>query len=81
MAAVLKDPKTLPAPAPIHQLHHYAYRAKDAEETRHFYEDILGLPVYEFGLVLTVLAAVLTLWSMIAYLVAAAPELRGSRGA
>jgi len=45
-----------------------------------FHEDILGLPVYEFGLVLTVLAAVLTLWSMIAYLVAAAPELRGSGG-
>jgi glyoxylase I family protein len=36
----------LPAAAPIHQLHHYAYRAKDAEETRHFYEDILGLPLY-----------------------------------
>jgi glyoxylase I family protein len=36
----------LPAPAPIQQLHHYAYRAKDAEETRHFYEDILGLPLY-----------------------------------
>ena len=36
----------LPAPAAIHQLHHYAYRAKDAEETRHFYEDILGLPLY-----------------------------------
>ena len=46
MAAVLKDPQALPAPAPIHQLHHYAYRAKDAEETRHFYEDILGLPLY-----------------------------------
>lgn len=46
MAAVLKEPKTLPAPAPIHQLHHFAYRAKDAEETRHFYEDILGLPLY-----------------------------------
>ncbi|RYF35896.1 MAG: VOC family protein [Comamonadaceae bacterium] len=46
MAAVLKDPRTLPAPAPIHQLHHFAYRAKDAEETRHFYEDILGLPLY-----------------------------------
>ncbi len=46
MAAVLKDPKTLPAPAPIHQLHHFAYRARDAEETRHFYEDILGLPLY-----------------------------------
>ena len=36
----------LPPPPPIHQLHHYAYRAKDAEETRHFYEDILGLPLY-----------------------------------
>ena len=46
MAAVLKDARTLPVPAPIHQLHHYAYRARDAEETRHFYEDILGLPLY-----------------------------------
>ena len=36
----------LPMPAPIQQLHHYAYRAKDAEETRHFYEDILGLPLF-----------------------------------
>ena len=36
----------LPPPAKIQQLHHYAYRAKDAEETRHFYEDILGLPLY-----------------------------------
>jgi catechol 2,3-dioxygenase-like lactoylglutathione lyase family enzyme len=39
-------PSPLPLPAPIQQLHHYAYRAKDAEETRHFYEDILGLPMY-----------------------------------
>ncbi|HSV52721.1 MAG TPA: VOC family protein [Burkholderiaceae bacterium] len=46
MTAVLKSDTALPAPAPIHQLHHYAYRAKDAEETRHFYEDILGLPLY-----------------------------------
>ena len=46
MAAVLKDAGALPAPAPIHQLHHVAYRARDAEETRHFYEDILGLPLY-----------------------------------
>jgi glyoxylase I family protein len=36
----------LPAPAPVHQLHHYAYRARDAEQTRSFYEDILGLPLY-----------------------------------
>lgn len=46
MAAVLKDAGALPAPAPVHQLHHVAYRAKDAEETRRFYEDILGLPLY-----------------------------------
>jgi len=46
MTTVLNDLSHLPAPAPIHQLHHYAYRAKDAEETRHFYEDILGLPLY-----------------------------------
>ncbi len=50
MPAVLKPteraPALLPAPAPIQQLHHYAYRARDAEETRHFYEDILGLPLY-----------------------------------
>jgi len=36
----------VPAAAPVLQLHHYAYRARDAEETRHFYEDILGLPLY-----------------------------------
>ena len=29
----------------INSLHHYAYRCRDAEETRHFYEDILGLPL------------------------------------
>ena len=39
-------PGHLPPPAPIQQLHHYAYRAKDAEQTRHFYEDILGLPLF-----------------------------------
>ncbi len=30
---------------PIHGLHHFAYRCRDAEETRHFYEDLLGLPL------------------------------------
>ena len=29
----------------IKSLHHWAYRCRDAEETRHFYEDILGLPL------------------------------------
>lgn len=34
-----------PAMPPIQRLHHWAYRCRDAEETRHFYEDILGLPL------------------------------------
>jgi CDP-diacylglycerol--glycerol-3-phosphate 3-phosphatidyltransferase len=37
--------------------------------------DILGLPIYEAGLYLTVAAAALTLWSMISYLRAAWPVL------
>jgi glyoxylase I family protein len=34
-----------PAFPRVHGLHHVAYRCKDAEETRHFYEDILRLPL------------------------------------
>lgn len=30
---------------PIKGLHHWAYRCRDAEETRRFYEDVLGLPL------------------------------------
>lgn len=37
-------PDTVPA-ASVLGLHHAAYRCRDAEETRHFYEDILGLPL------------------------------------
>src|SRR5262245_35162636 len=37
--------KTAPAAPPVLGLHHSAYRCRDAEETRHFYEDILGLPL------------------------------------
>ena len=44
--AQLPDLPDLPAPAAVQQLHHYAYKSRDAEETRHFYEDILGLPLY-----------------------------------
>jgi len=29
----------------IQKLHHFAYRCRDAEETRRFYEDMLGLPL------------------------------------
>lgn len=31
----------------IRQLHHNAYRCRDSEETRAFYEDFLGLPLAE----------------------------------
>jgi len=35
----------MPETVPIHGLHHFAWRCRDAEETRRFYEDILGLPL------------------------------------
>lgn len=38
-------------------------------------EDLMGLPVYQTGLGLSALAAVLTLWSMVLYLRAAWPDL------
>jgi CDP-diacylglycerol---glycerol-3-phosphate 3-phosphatidyltransferase len=40
--------------------------------------DLFGLPVYALGVVLTVLAAALTLYSMFVYLRAAWPELRAA---
>jgi CDP-diacylglycerol--glycerol-3-phosphate 3-phosphatidyltransferase len=43
-----------------------------------YQQDLLGIPIYSLGLVLTAIAAVLTLWSMILYLRLAWPELRGS---
>jgi glyoxylase I family protein len=30
---------------PTKRLHHHAFRCRNAEETRHFYEDILGFPL------------------------------------
>jgi CDP-diacylglycerol--glycerol-3-phosphate 3-phosphatidyltransferase len=43
-----------------------------------FRENLLGFPVYEIGLYCLVIAAVLTLWSMVVYLRAAWPELKGA---
>jgi CDP-diacylglycerol--glycerol-3-phosphate 3-phosphatidyltransferase len=40
-----------------------------------YYEDLWILPIYWIGLGLTVIAAVLTLWSMVLYLRAAWPDL------
>jgi CDP-diacylglycerol--glycerol-3-phosphate 3-phosphatidyltransferase/cardiolipin synthase len=37
--------------------------------------NMFGIPIYELGLVLTIIAAMLTLWSMVHYLRAAWPEL------
>jgi len=44
-----------------------------------FRSDLFGLPVYEIGVVLVVVAGALTLWSMVSYLQAAWPELRRER--
>ena len=41
-----------------------------------FRSDVFGMPVYEIGVMLLVVAAVLTLWSMGSYLRAAWPELK-----
>jgi CDP-diacylglycerol---glycerol-3-phosphate 3-phosphatidyltransferase len=43
-----------------------------------FRHDLLGIPIYKLGLLLTAVAAVLTLWSMVLYLRLAWPELRDS---
>ena|SRR5271155_4520675 len=43
-----------------------------------FREELLGINIYKLGMVLTAIAAVLTLWSMILYLRLAWPELRES---
>jgi CDP-diacylglycerol---glycerol-3-phosphate 3-phosphatidyltransferase len=43
-----------------------------------FRQNLFGIPTYRVGLVLTAVAAVLTLWSMMQYLRVAWPELRGS---
>jgi len=43
-----------------------------------FRENLLGLPIYELGLYCLIAAAILTLWSMVVYLRAAWPELKGS---
>ena len=40
MSQASSEPKV-----PIGGLHHFAYRCKDAEETRQFYEGLLGLPL------------------------------------
>lgn len=39
------DAGAVPPPVPIQAIHHFAYKSRNAEETRHFYEDILGLPL------------------------------------
>jgi CDP-diacylglycerol--glycerol-3-phosphate 3-phosphatidyltransferase len=44
-----------------------------------FRSDMFGLPVYDIGVALLVIAGVLTLWSMVSYLRAAWPDLRRER--
>ena len=42
-----------------------------------FRDDLLGIPVYQIGFVLLYVAAILTLWSMVVYMMAAWPALSG----
>ena len=39
---------TLPAAPGVKRLHHYAFRCRDSEETRIFYEDVLGMKLAIF---------------------------------
>jgi catechol 2,3-dioxygenase-like lactoylglutathione lyase family enzyme len=41
------DLRSLPIPLSgvVRGLHHFAWRCRNAEQTRHFYEDILGMPL------------------------------------
>lgn len=41
----MKDMKSTTKPIPLMGLHHSANRCRDAEQTRAFYEDFLGLPL------------------------------------
>jgi len=46
-AAEVRDEPMTPTKPAIRGLHHAAYRCRDSEATRHFYEDFLGLPLAE----------------------------------
>ncbi|MBI1889534.1 MAG: VOC family protein [Burkholderiales bacterium] len=48
MTTLATTPIGWTAAVPINGLHHFAYRCRDAEETRRFYEDILGLPLFHY---------------------------------
>jgi len=39
------QPEATPALKPLKHIHHMAFRCRDAEQTRWFYEDVLGLPL------------------------------------
>lgn len=43
----LQSPHVAPTPPhlAVQGLHHFAWRCRDSEQTRHFYEDLLGLPL------------------------------------
>jgi|ERR1700730_82022 len=41
----VEDTELTAADKPVRHIHHHAYACWDSEETRHFYEDILGMPL------------------------------------
>ena len=40
-----RTPRDMPAMPPVRGLHHFAYKCANAEETRAFYEDVMGFPL------------------------------------
>ena len=50
---------TAPAPRGFIKGHHIAYLVKDQEATRHFYEDVIGLPLVAWAMLG---AAAVALW-------------------
>jgi catechol 2,3-dioxygenase-like lactoylglutathione lyase family enzyme len=43
--AIIREVRVRRADNKLRNIHHHAYRCRDAEETRHFYEDILKMPL------------------------------------
>jgi glyoxylase I family protein len=43
--AVMRQTRLRRASNKLRSIHHHAFRCRDAEETRHFYEDILKMPL------------------------------------
>lgn len=44
-AVVAADTPQIVLKTPLHHIHHVAYRCRDAEQTRWFWEEVMGFPL------------------------------------